>query len=111
MCHIKFGSWTYSGLQVDLVNKSHTTDLTNYIKSGEWELKYVIVERNIQFYPCCPEEPYPDVIFYIHIRRRILYYLFNIILPCVWLSILSLIGFWLPPDTGEKITLGIRLVL
>jgi len=44
-------------------------------------------------------------------RRRILYYLFNIILPCIWLSILILVGFWLPPDSGEKITLGITVLL
>ena len=51
ICHVKFGSWTYSGLQVDLVNKSATTDLSNYMKSGEWDLKYVVVERNVQYYP------------------------------------------------------------
>jgi hypothetical protein len=37
--------------------------------------------------------------------------LFNIIFPCIWLSILSLLGFWLPPDSGEKITLGITVLL
>jgi hypothetical protein len=111
VCHLKFGSWAYSGLQVDLVNKSTTVDLSNYIISGEWELKYVKVKPNVEFYQCCPNEPYPDIQFFIHIRRRILYYLFNIILPCVWLSILSLIGFWLPPDSGEKVTLGITVLL
>lgn len=111
ICHLKFGSWTYSGLQVDLLNKDNNSDLTNYIKSGEWHLINIMVKRNVIYYPCCPEEPYPDVTFYIFIRRRILYYLFNIILPCIWLSILSLITFWLPPDSGEKITLGITVLL
>ncbi|CAF0749300.1 unnamed protein product [Brachionus calyciflorus] len=111
ICHLKFGSWTYSGLQVNVMNKSTTVDLSNYIKSGEWDLRNVYVQRNVQYYPCCPGEPYPDIFFYIYIRRRILYYLFNIIFPCVWLSILSLVGFWLPPDSGEKITLGITVLL
>ena len=44
-------------------------------------------------------------------RRRTLYYLFNIIFPCLWLTVLSLLGFWLPPDSGEKITLGITVLL
>ena len=44
-------------------------------------------------------------------RRRTLYYLFNIIFPCLWLTVLSLLGFWLPPDLGEKITLGITVLL
>lgn len=105
-CHFKFGSWSYSGLQVDLVNTSATSDLSNYVVSGEWDLQQVIVERNVVYYPCCPHEPFPDVIFHIYIRRRILYYLFNIIFPCVWLSILSLLIFLLPPDSGEKVSLG-----
>ncbi|CAI2732756.1 unnamed protein product [Schistosoma spindalis] len=44
-------------------------------------------------------------------RRRTLYYLFNIIFPCLWLTVLSLVSFWLPPDSGEKITLGITVLL
>ena len=44
-------------------------------------------------------------------RRRTLYYLFNIICPCLWLTVLSLLGFWLPPESGEKITLGITVLL
>lgn len=93
------------------MNKSTTVDLSNYIKSGEWDLQNVYVQRNVKYYSCCPDEPFPDVFFYIYIRRRILYYLFNIIFPCIWLSILSLVGFWLPPDSGEKITLGITVLL
>ena len=92
-------------------NLSDTTDLSNYIKSGEWDLIRVEVVRNVVYYPCCPEEPFPDVTFRIFMRRRVLYYLFNIILPCIWLSVLSLIGFWLPPDSGEKVTLGITVLL
>ena len=81
---MKFGSWVYSGLQVDLVNRSTEVDLSNYIESGEWELRAIIVERNLQFYPCCPEEPYPDIKYYLFIRRRVFYYLNNVILPGIF---------------------------
>jgi hypothetical protein len=83
-------------------------ELNFFIMTFNFSFNYFIV-KNLD--PCCPDEPYPDLIFYIYIRRRILYYLFNIILPCIWLSILSLVGFWLPPDSGEKITLGITVLL
>lgn len=43
--------------------------------------------------------------------RRILYYILNILCPCIWLNILSLLAFCLPPDAGEKITLGITVLL
>ncbi|XP_052098173.1 neuronal acetylcholine receptor subunit alpha-2-like [Mytilus californianus] len=109
-CVMKFGSWTYDGFQVDLTNRSTFVDLSNYVYSGEWELLDIRVVRNEVYYACCPV-PYPDVTFTIVIRRKTLYYLFNIIFPCLWLSILSLLGFWLPPDSGEKITLGITVLL
>lgn len=56
-------------------------------------------------YTCCPEV-YVDVTFKIHIRRRTLYYFSNLIMPCVLISSMALLGFTLPPDSGEKLTLG-----
>ena len=97
-------------VQVDVVNRSTSVDLANYVFNGEWELLSVGVKRNEIVYACCVE-PYPDVTFTIVIRRRTLYYLFNVIFPCLWLTALSLVGFWLPPDSGEKITLGITVLL
>lgn len=110
LCTLKFSSWAYSGLQVDIVNKSDLVDLSNYVESGEWDLISVTIERVVSYYPCCPNEPYPAIVFSIHMRRRIIYFMFNIILPCLWLSVLCLIGFLLPPDSGEKITLGKKLL-
>ena len=109
-CMMKFGSWAYDGFQVDITNRSASVDLSNYVFSGEWQLLDIKVIRTEEVYPCCPE-PYPDVRFYIVMRRRTLYYLFNIIFPCLWLTVLSLLGFWLPPDSGEKVTLGITVLL
>ncbi|KAI0214557.1 Neuronal acetylcholine receptor subunit alpha-10 [Lamellibrachia satsuma] len=109
-CLMKFGSWIYDGFQVDLTNRSATVDLANYVFSGEWLLLDITVKRNEVRYACCIE-PYPDVTFTIIMRRRTLYYLFNVVFPCLWLSVLSLLGFWLPADSGEKVTLGITVLL
>jgi len=61
--------------------------------------------RNEVFYDCCPE-PYLDVTFIIKIRRRTLYYFFNLIVPCVLIASMAVLGFTLPPDSGEKLSLG-----
>ncbi|CAF1257439.1 unnamed protein product [Adineta ricciae] len=111
LCKLKFGSWTYDAAQVNLTKRRDNVDMTNYIRSGEWDIIRILVQRNDVTYACCPGIFYPDVTIYVHIRRRVLYYLFNIIFPCIWLSILSVLGFWLPPDSGEKITLGITVLL
>lgn len=67
--------------------------------------------RSEVVYDCCPDDPYPYVTYTFKIKRRVLYYMFNIVFPCLWLAILSVMTFWLPPDSGEKITLGITVLL
>ena len=77
-----------------------------YIKNGEWFLKDITSYSESISYDCCPEK-YPFVMFEIHIRRRTLYFVFNLIFPCILISLMSLLGFLLPPDSSEKIGLGI----
>ncbi|XP_032293682.1 acetylcholine receptor subunit alpha-type acr-16 isoform X1 [Drosophila virilis] len=67
-------------------------------------------KKNTIVYQCCPE-PYVDITFTIQIRRRTLYYFFNLIVPCVLISSMALLGFTLPPDSGEKLTLGVTILL
>ncbi|XP_065337703.1 neuronal acetylcholine receptor subunit alpha-7 isoform X8 [Cloeon dipterum] len=105
-CDMKFGSWTYDGNQLDLVLKSETGgDLSDFITNGEWHLIGMPGKKNTIVYACCPE-PYVDITFTIQIRRRTLYYFFNLIVPCVLISSMALLGFTLPPESGEKLTLG-----
>ena len=66
--------------------------------------------RHEVFYGCCPE-PYPDVTFYIKLQRRSFFYVVNLIFPCILLSVMSLLVFMLPPDSGEKVSLGITVLL
>ena len=44
-------------------------------------------------------------------RRKPLYYVMNIMLPCLMLSLLDLLVFCLPPESGEKVSLGITVLL
>ncbi|XP_035894998.1 neuronal acetylcholine receptor subunit alpha-7 isoform X6 [Anopheles stephensi] len=105
-CEMKFGSWTYDGNQLDLVlNSDDGGDLSDFITNGEWYLIGMPGKKNTITYQCCPE-PYVDITFTIQIRRRTLYYFFNLIVPCVLISSMALLGFTLPPDSGEKLTLG-----
>lgn len=45
------------------------------------------------------------------IRRRTLYYFFNLIVPCVLIASMAVLGFTLPPDSGEKLSLGVTILL
>ena len=93
-------------MQLDLALQYETGgDLSNFMANGEWSLLGMPGVRNSVVYDCCPE-PYVDITFTINIRRRTLYYFFNLIVPCVLISSMALLGFTLPPDSGEKLTLG-----
>ncbi|KAE8295899.1 Neuronal acetylcholine receptor subunit alpha-7 Precursor [Larimichthys crocea] len=107
-CDLKFGSWTYGGWTLDL--QMIEADITGYIANGEWDLVEVPGRRNERFYDCC-KEPYPDVTFTVVMRRRTLYYGLNLLIPCVLISTLALLVFLLPADSGEKISLGITVLL
>lgn len=49
---------------------------------------------------------YPVVTFHLHIRRRSLYYFVNVLIPCVLISMLTVLSFSLPPESGEKLSFG-----
>ncbi|XP_022783554.1 neuronal acetylcholine receptor subunit alpha-3-like isoform X2 [Stylophora pistillata] len=109
-CDLHFGSWTYDGLRVDLLNASNSVDLASYMSSGEFEMVEAPVKRIIVKYSCCPE-PYPNVIFTLHIRRKVLFYFNNLIVPCFLITAFALLTFVLPPNTGERVTLVITTLL
>ncbi|XP_077865209.1 neuronal acetylcholine receptor subunit alpha-10-like [Saccoglossus kowalevskii] len=109
-CNMTFGSWAYHGLLIDIVNRSESGDIDSYMDNGEWNLVAMPVTRNVVYYGCCAE-PYPDVTFTVIVQRRSLFYLFNLLLPCILVSGLTLLDFYLPADAGEKVTLGITILL
>jgi len=109
-CAMKFGSWTYNGFKVDFQLQSEQGDTGTFIANGEWALLGVPATRNEVIYDCCPE-PYLDITFEIRIRRRTLYYFFNLIVPCLLIASMAVLGFTLPPDSGEKLSLGVNLLL
>jgi len=118
-CVMKFGSWTYDGFQVDLRHKDETKDLpvveigidlTEFYQSVEWDILSVPAQRNVKFYTCC-DEPYLDITFNITMRRKTLFYTVNLIIPCMGISFLTVLVFYLPSDSGEKVSLSISILL
>jgi nicotinic acetylcholine receptor len=78
--------------------------------STEWTLKKIRAEKASIVYSCCPE-PYPFVDIFITIQRRPMFYVFNLILPCIMITGISLLGFFMPSGAGEKVSLGITSLL
>uniref|UniRef100_A0A8C6RYY9 Cholinergic receptor nicotinic alpha 2 subunit n=1 Tax=Nannospalax galili TaxID=1026970 RepID=A0A8C6RYY9_NANGA len=109
-CKMKFGSWTYDKAKIDLEQMEQMVDLKDYWESGEWAIVNATGTYNSKKYDCCAEI-YPDVTYYFVIRRLPLFYTINLIIPCVLISCLTVLVFYLPSECGEKITLCISVLL
>ena len=45
------------------------------------------------------------------IRRRPLFYAVSLLLPSIFLMVMDIVGFYLPPDSGERVSFKITLLL
>ena len=52
-----------------------------------------------------------DIFFNMTMRRKTLFYTVNLIIPCVGISGLSVLVFYLPADSGEKMSLCVSILL
>ncbi|CAH1227463.1 CHRNA7 [Branchiostoma lanceolatum] len=109
-CTLQFGSWSFDGLKVDIFNKSATGDISSYKRNEEWDLVSFEVTRSVYVYDCCPE-PYPSLTYRANLRRKTLFYNINVIAPCILMLFVSLFGTWVPAGCGEKLSLGVNMLL
>ncbi|XP_026366429.2 neuronal acetylcholine receptor subunit beta-4 isoform X1 [Ursus arctos] len=106
-CSLKFRSWTYDHTEIDLVLKTPTASMDDFTPSGEWDIVALPGRRTVN-----PRDPsYVDVTYDFVIRRKPLFYTINLIIPCVLITSLAILVFYLPSDCGEKMTLCISVLL
>ncbi|KAK5899921.1 hypothetical protein CesoFtcFv8_009348 [Champsocephalus esox] len=99
-CSMKFGSWTYDKAKIDLVLIGSKVNLKDFWESGEWEIIDAPGYKHDIKYNCC-EEIYPDITYSFYIRRLPLFYTINLIIPCLLISFLTVLVFYLPSDCAR----------
>ena len=111
-CKLKIGSWAFDGhdLDIQLLESTKGISLSNLEANSVWDLKSAVGIRNSIKYTCCPA-PYVDVTYTFVFQRKPLYYIMTIILPSILLSLLACISFLFPPDSGERVSLVISVLL
>ncbi|KAL9837677.1 neuronal acetylcholine receptor subunit beta-4 [Geothlypis trichas] len=106
-CTLKFRSWTYDHTEIDMVLKTSTASMDDFTPSGEWDIVALPGRRTVN-----PLDPnYVDVTYDFIIKRKPLFYTINLIIPCVLITSLAILVFYLPSDCGEKMTLCISVLL
>lgn len=96
-------------------------DLSEFYLSVEWDILDVPATKNVEsFNPEMDENEHgrqddddeekllTDITFILTMRRKTLFYTVNLIIPCVGISFLTVLVFYLPADSGEKV-IGYRI--
>ncbi|XP_056298447.1 acetylcholine receptor subunit beta isoform X2 [Pseudoliparis swirei] len=113
ICTMQFRSYTYDSTEIDIQyaldskgKEIREIELDEaYIEGGEWHITNMPCRKNMN------DDLYEDMTFYLIIERKPLYYVLNIILPCLLITIIAIFNFYLPPDAGEKMGLSINVLL
>ncbi|KAJ8010775.1 hypothetical protein DPEC_G00078650 [Dallia pectoralis] len=122
-CSLKFTSLTYNAKEITMELKPDTEDEKSFkvewitidpaafTENGEWEIIHKPARKNA--YKSIPKESnkHQDITFYLIIKRKPLFYIVNIIIPCVLISFMASLVYYLPADSGEKMTLSISVLL
>ena len=111
-CEIEIGAF---GVSVVYLNTtavaSNSFPIDVYSPSEEFELIANSTEIKLLGNSSDPVLLFASALFKITLARRSDYYVLNIILPCCLLAMLSLVTFCLPPNSGERVSLQITVLL
>ncbi|XP_060581211.1 neuronal acetylcholine receptor subunit alpha-9-like, partial [Ruditapes philippinarum] len=59
VCNLTFGSWAYSGNQVNVINISTKADMSSYVLNSEWQVFDCPIDRPVTYYG---QDPYPTLV-------------------------------------------------
>ncbi|PAV86757.1 hypothetical protein WR25_06394 [Diploscapter pachys] len=98
VCYLTFASWSMDGSKLYLSATPDTDNLELYIRNTEWTLTDFKVKPYIKVYDCCPY-PFPDVSFFMVLRRSPSYYIFSLVIPSAFITVVTIVGFFTPHST------------
>ncbi|KAE8294078.1 5-hydroxytryptamine receptor 3A [Larimichthys crocea] len=112
-CTLTFGPYLHYAQDVRLVQINTAAevleDSRNVIYTrGEWELVDIQAVTNILE---LSEKNYSELRYYLILSRRPRLYIVNLIIPSVFLSILDLFSFLLPPQSVDRSAFKMTLIL
>ncbi|XP_072281390.1 5-hydroxytryptamine receptor 3A-like [Pyxicephalus adspersus] len=111
-CSISFTSWLHTIQDVNVSSLNTNNGLkqfkSSYMSDGEWDLvnvfsKYrLLSDHGIHF---------GEIEYTLLLNRRPLFYTVSLIIPSIFLMVMDVAGFYLPPESGERISFKITLLL
>ncbi|KGL82608.1 Acetylcholine receptor subunit gamma, partial [Tinamus guttatus] len=120
-CTMVFQSQTYSANEINLLLTEEdgrtvewiSIDPEAFTENGEWAIKHRPARKIINAGRFTPDDiQYQQIVFYLIIQRKPLFYIINIIVPCVLISSMAVLVYFLPAKAGgQKCTVSINVLL
>ncbi|KAM3929969.1 acetylcholine receptor subunit gamma [Leptodactylus fuscus] len=119
-CSMVFQSQTYSANEIELLLTQKEGETIEWIEidpeafteNGEWAIKHMPAKKIIDQRYTPDDLNYQAIVFYLIIQRKPLFYIINIIVPCVLISFVSVLVYFLPAKAGgQKCTVSINILL
>ncbi|XP_039667475.1 uncharacterized protein LOC120565634 [Perca fluviatilis] len=113
-CTMTFGSYIHLAMDMKIFLGKTPEDITEYSKEvmttmGEWELLDITTHK---YNHSLNDSDYIDELsFHIRIRRRATLYVVNLLIPSCFLITVDLFSFLLPPQTVDRSTFKMTLIL
>uniref|UniRef100_H9GEY9 5-hydroxytryptamine receptor 3A n=1 Tax=Anolis carolinensis TaxID=28377 RepID=H9GEY9_ANOCA len=112
-CSLTFTSWLHNirDINISLWRSPEEVkhDKSVFMNQGEWELLHVLSQ--FREFSVGDSDSYAEMKFFVVIRRRPLFYAVSLLMPSIFLMVMDIVGFYLPPDSGERVSFKITLLL
>uniref|UniRef100_A0A667HAA6 Cholinergic receptor nicotinic gamma subunit n=1 Tax=Lynx canadensis TaxID=61383 RepID=A0A667HAA6_LYNCA len=83
-----------------------------FTENGEWAIRHRPAKMLLDVEAPAEEAGHQKVVFYLLIQRKPLFYIINIIAPCVLISSVAILIYFLPAKAGgQKCTVAINVLL
>ncbi|XP_067662990.1 neuronal acetylcholine receptor subunit alpha-6-like [Haliotis asinina] len=108
-CSINFHQWSSVMTEINMTADWIRIEPAIFQRNGEWEVVGTSEDALVHSY--AETDIQIEMVFTFVFERKYLYYVITSIFPVMLLSVLNLGVFLLPPETGEKVSLCISIVL
>ena len=107
-CKIQFTTFTSTDNEVRLKTTQNSTEPTFYVETAEWAIprNYVTTEVMIE-----KGFPYRIITYNFLLRRTCTSCIVNTLLPVLILTMLNLLSFFVPTESGEKLAFPMSVFL
>ena len=108
-CDVVLINWMYGSTLINFTVQptlnGYYVDTTGYIRSSGWDLISTSLGSNTT-------DDYIPIIYFSFVLQRVsTYFIFNVIIPTICLSVLSAMVFRMPPEAGEKMGLSVTVLM